>query len=192
MKAQNRNVKENKAATTIVLGVTGSIAAYKAAELVRRMQQQGWDVWVMMTEAAAKYVGPLTFQALTKHPVAVGRCEAVETSVYQHLDLSGRAGAVVIAPCTANVLAKFAHGLADDVVTATVLAAAGPVVVAPAMNERMWRNPATQANVKTLKDRGVLVLEVAAGELACGDVGAGRLTTLENIMAATAQAMEQG
>ena len=100
---------------TIVLGVTGSIAAYKTAELVRRMQQQGWDVWVMMTEAAAKYVGPLTFQALTKHPVAVGRCEAVESSTYQHLDLSSRAGVVVIAPCTANVLAKIAHGLADEV-----------------------------------------------------------------------------
>jgi len=177
---------------TIVLGVTGSIAAYKAAELVRRMQQQGWDVWVMMTEAAAKYVGPLTFQALTKHPVAVGKCEAVESSTYQHLDLSGRAGAVVIAPCTANVLAKIAHGLADDVVSATVLAAAGPVLVAPAMNARMWLNPATQANVKTLKDRGVLVLDVGEGELACGDVGAGRLTELENIVAAVAGTMKEG
>jgi phosphopantothenoylcysteine decarboxylase/phosphopantothenate--cysteine ligase len=179
-------------AKIIVLGVTGSIAAYKAAELVRRMQQQGWDVWVMMTEAAAKYVGPLTFQALTKHPVAVGKCEAVESSTYQHLDLSGRAGVVVIAPCTANVLAKIAHGLADDVVTATVLAAAGPVLVAPAMNSRMWQNPATQANVKTLKDRGVLVLDVGEGELACGEVGAGRLTELENIVAAVAQTMQKG
>ena len=184
-------VKDNKASKTIVLGVTGSIAAYKAAELVRRMQEQGWDVWVMMTEAAAKYVGPLTFQALTKHPVAVGRCEAVDTSVYQHLDLAGRAGAVVIAPCTANVLAKVAHGLADDVVGATVLAATAPVLIAPAMNERMWLNPATQANVKILKDRGVLVLDVAEGELACGDVGTGRLTALENIIAATAQAMKK-
>jgi phosphopantothenoylcysteine decarboxylase/phosphopantothenate--cysteine ligase len=177
---------------TIVLGVTGSIAAYKAAELVRRMQQQGWDVWAMLTEAAAKYVGPLTFQALTNHPVAVGRCEAVETSTYQHLDLSGRAGVVVIAPCTANVLAKIAHGLADDVVTATVLAAAGPVIVAPAMNERMWLNPATQANVKTLKERGLLVLDVEEGELACGEVGAGRLTELENIVAAVARTMKKG
>jgi len=175
---------------TIVLGVTGSIAAYKAAELVRRMQQQGWDVWVMMTEAAAKYVGPLTFQALTKHPVAVGRCDAVDTSVYQHLDLSGRAGAVVIAPCTANVLAKIAHGLADDVVTATVLAAAAPVIIAPAMNARMWQNPATQANVRTLKDRGALVLDVGEGELACGAVGAGRLVELEHILAAVTAALK--
>ncbi len=167
----------------IVLGVTGSIAAYKAAEMVRLMQEEGWDVWAMMTEAATKYVGPLTFLALTRHPVPAGRPEATPAEAYQHLDLS-QADAIVIAPCTANVIAKIAHGLADDIVTATVLAAAGPVIVAPAMNERMWLNPATQDNVEILKKRGITVLDVEKGELACGVVGAGRLPALEKIVAA--------
>lgn len=167
----------------VVLGVSGSIAAYKAAELARLMIRKGWDVWVMMTEAATHYVGPLTFQALTGHPVATGRCEATPATVFQHLDLAS-ADVVVVAPCTANVLAKLAHGLADDVVTATCLAAAGPVVVAPAMNERMWNNAATKDNVSLLKKRGVTVLAVGEGELACGAVGAGRLCDLELIVAA--------
>ncbi|HBA86250.1 MAG TPA: hypothetical protein DCZ95_19380 [Verrucomicrobia bacterium] len=167
----------------VVLGVTGSIAAYKAAELVRLMTAKKWDVWVMMTEAATRYVGPLTFHALTRHPVSAGRCEAAPSEAFQHLDLSS-ADAVVIAPCTANVLAKIACGLADDIVTATVLAAAGPVIVAPAMNERMWQNPATQANVQTLKSRGLHVLDVERGELACGVLGAGRLCALELIVEA--------
>lgn len=165
----------------VVLGVTGSIAAYKAAELVRLMTAKGWDVWVMMTEAATQYVGPLTFQALTKHPVPSGRCEAIPTEAYQHLALAA-ADVVVIAPCTANVLAKIACGLADDIVTATVLAASGPVIVAPAMNEKMWLNPATQANVATLKQRGLRVLDVESGELACGVQGVGRLCALETIL----------
>lgn len=171
----------------VVVGVTGSIAAYKAAELVRRMKKKGWDVWVMMTEAATKYVGPLTFHALTEHPVAAGKCEAVPAEAYQHLDLGG-ANAVVIAPCTANTLAKIAHGLADDVVSATVLAAAGPVIVAPAMNERMWNNPATQANLATLRARGVVVVDVEEGELACGAFGAGRLAEPDTIVAAVQKA----
>ncbi len=172
-----------KTAKRVVLGVTGSIAAYKAAELVRLMTDKGWDVWVMMTEAATKYVGPLTFHALTRHPVPAGRCEAVPSEAYQHLDL-GSADAVVIAPCTANVLAKIAHGLADDIVTATVLASTAPLIIAPAMNEKMWLNPATQANVATLKKRGITLLDVEKGELACGMVGAGRLCALEKIIKA--------
>lgn len=174
---------------TVTLGVTGSIAAYKAAELVRLMMKKGWDVWVMMTDAATKYVGPLTFQALTRHPVAVGRCEAVAPETYQHLDLSGRADAVVIAPCTANVIAKIAHGLADDIVSATVLATTAPLIVAPAMNEKMWLNVATQDNVKTLKARHVQVLGVEKGDLACGDIGEGRLCALEKIVEAVEKAV---
>ena len=177
-----------KTGKRVVLGVTGSIAAYKAAELVRLMTGKGWDVWVMMTEAATKYVGPLTFHALTGHPVPAGRCEAVPTEAYQHLDL-GSADVIVIAPCTANVLAKIAHGLADDIVTATVLATAAPLIVAPAMNEKMWMNPATQANVETLKKRGIKLLDVEKGELACGVVGAGRLCALEKIVAAVGKAL---
>ncbi len=172
----------------IVLGVTGSIAAYKAAELVRLMTQKGWDVWVMMTEAATHYVGPLTFHALTRHPVAAGKCEAMPAEAFQHLDLAA-ADVVVVAPCTANVLAKLAHGLADDVVSATCLATAAPLIVAPAMNENMWKNAATQANAALLKSRGVRVLDVERGELACGVVGAGRLCALENIIRAVEDAL---
>jgi phosphopantothenoylcysteine synthetase/decarboxylase len=177
-----------KTSKRVVLGVTGSIAAYKAAELVRLMTGKGWDVWVMMTEAATKYVGPLTFHALTRHPVPAGRCEAVPSEAYQHLDLAG-ADAVVIAPCTANVLAKIAHGLADDIVTATVLASTAPLIIAPAMNEKMWLNAATQANVATIKKRGIRLLDVEKGELACGVVGAGRLCAPEKIVAAVQKAL---
>ena len=172
----------------IVLGITGSIAAYKAAELVRLMTAKDWDVWVMMTEAATKYVGPLTFQALTRHPVPAGRCEAIPTEAFQHLDLAS-SDVIVIAPCTANVIAKAACGLADDIVTATVLATKAPVIIAPAMNEGMWLNAATQANVKILRKRGVTVLDVEKGELACGVVGAGRLVELEKIIAAVEKAV---
>ncbi len=172
----------------VVLGVTGSIAAYKAAELVRRMTAKSWDVWVMMTEAATKYVGPLTFHALTGHPVAAGKCEALPTAAFQHLDLAS-CDALVIAPCTANVLAKLAVGLADDIVTATALACTAPLVVAPAMNDKMWRHPATQANVAMLRQRGVRLLDVEHGELACGMVGAGRLTDLEIILTEVARAL---
>lgn len=174
----------------IVLGVTGSIAAYKAAELVRLMTAKKWDVWVMMTEAATKYVGPLTFQALTHHPVPSGRAESTPTEIFQHLDLAA-ADAVIIAPCTANVLAKMAHGLADDILTATVLATKAPLIVAPAMNENMWTHPATQENVATLKKRGVRMLDVESGELACGVVGAGRLCSLDKIVDAVASALKK-
>jgi phosphopantothenoylcysteine decarboxylase/phosphopantothenate--cysteine ligase len=152
------------------------------------MAGRGWDVWVMMTEAATSYVGPLTFHALTRHPVPSGRCEATPSEAFQHLNLAG-ADAIVIAPCTANVAAKLAHGLADDIVTATVLAASSPVIVAPAMNEGMWKNPATQENIAVLKKRGITVLDVESGELACGVVGAGRLCSLEKIVEAVEQAV---
>ena len=174
----------------IVLGVTGSIAAYKAAELVRMMMAREWDVWVMMTEAATKYIGQLTFHALTSHPVPAGKCEAIPAEAFQHLDLA-TCDALVIAPCTANVLAKVAHGIADDIVTATTLACAAPRIFAPAMNDRMWANPATQDNVKLIKSRGLTVLDVEEGELACGVVGAGRLCSLDVIVDAVARAVER-
>lgn len=177
------SVKKTK---RIVLGVSGSIAAYKAAELVRRMEARGWDVWVMMTEAATRYVGPLTFQALTRHPVAAGKCEAIPSEAYQHLDLAS-ADALVIAPCTANLIAKIAYGLADDIVSATVLATKAPVIVAPAMNVNMWTNPATKDNVALLKKRKITILDVERGELACGAAGAGRLCSLEVILKAVDQ-----
>lgn len=166
----------------IVLGVTGSIAAFKAVELVRMIMARGWDVSVMMTEAATKYIGPLTFQALTRHPVAVGRFENLSADSFQHIDLADIASVLVIAPCTANVMAKIACGIADDVVTSTVVASDVALIVAPAMNTRMWTHPATRANRETLLARGVNVLAVGEGELACGTVGAGRLCELETIV----------
>lgn len=168
----------------IVLGVTGSIAAYKAVELVRLFADRSIRVSVMMTESATKYVGPLTFQALTGRPVAHGRFEDLSTEVFQHIDLARDADAILIAPCTANVMAKLAHGIADDVLTSTVLASAAPLLIAPAMNHNMWENAATQANRRVLLDRGVHVLDVDHGELACGTVGPGRLADLDAIIGA--------
>jgi len=171
----------------VVLGVTGSIAAYKAVELVRLMTAKGWTVSVMMTESATKYVGALTFQALTHRPVAVGRFENLGPEAFQHIDLATEATVMLIAPCTANVIAKIACGIADDVLTSTVLANHAPLIIAPAMNTNMWTNPATQANVRTLQERGITLLPVESGELACGVVGDGRLTALERILDAVEQ-----
>lgn len=173
----------------IVLGVTGSIAAYKAAELTRRLGEADCAVSIMMTESATKFVGPLTFQALSGNPVVRGRLESLPPEAFQHIDLVRDADLVLIAPCTANVMAKIAHGIADDVVTATVLASRAPLMLAPAMNDGMWENAATQANVKTLRERGVTLLEVGHGALACGMVGAGRMMEPEAIVEAVRTAL---
>ena len=168
----------------ILLGVTGSIAAYKAVELVRLMRKRDWEVSVIMTRAATKFVGELTFRTLSRNPVAVDMFDAPEEWCPEHLALAERADAVVVAPCTANVIAKIAHGLADDLLACAVLAAAAPVIVAPAMNARMWDNPAMRANVKLLLSRGVHVVDVESGELACGCEGRGRMASLDSIMSA--------
>lgn len=166
----------------IVLGVTGSIAAYKAAELVRLMRKQAWDVAVIMTQAAARFVGELTFRTLSGHPVVVDMFAETEAWRPTHIALANRADVLVIAPCTANVIAKLAHGIADDALTAAALACRAPLVIAPAMNEGMWEHPATQANLRILKARGVFVADVERGELACGIQGQGRLASLDAIM----------
>ncbi len=166
----------------IVLGVTGSIAAYKAAELVRLMQRKGWQVSVVMTACAAEFVTPLTFQTLSRNAVGMGLFEEKDGWHPEHISYADRADLVVIAPCTANVIAKMAHGLADDLLTCTVLATGAPVLVAPAMNDRMWAHPATRANVDLLQSRGVSFVDVGSGDLACGREGAGRLAELDVIM----------
>ena len=169
----------------VLLGVSGSIAAYKAVELVRQLQQRDYTVSVIMTQAATDYVGPLTFQALTGRAVAHGRFEGVGASGdFPHIDLAREADIILVAPCTANVMAKIAHGLADDILTSTVLARDVPLVLAPAMNVQMWNNPATQANLATLRSRTIDVVDVGEGELACGEVGAGRLAELDSIVQA--------
>lgn len=175
----------------VVLGVTGSIAAYKAAELVRLMITCGWGVSVIMTRGATRFVGPLTFQTLSQRPVTVDMFEEPEEWIPGHISIADRAAAMVVAPCTANVIAKLAHGLADDMLTATALACQAPLLVAPAMNVHMWDHVATQANVAVLKQRGVTLLDVGAGELACGYEGRGRMAEPAQIMNALKKMLPQ-
>lgn len=160
---------------TIVVGVTGCIGAYKACELVRELMRRGFRVKVVMTESATRFVTPLTFRTLTGEPVAVSLWADEPESKVHHISLAEEADVVVLAPCTANVIAKLAHGRADDMLTTTVLAAEAPVIVAPAMNTHMWRKDVTQANVSALRARGYAFVEPGHGALACGDVGEGRL-----------------
>ena len=174
----------------VTVGVSGGIAAYKASELVRALQRQALEVHVVMTAASAKFVQPLTFAALTGHKVVTslwdewdeGSSEASgEHSGIEHIGEAQWADALVVAPATANILAKFAHGIADDFLTTLYLATTAPVLVAPAMNVNMWEHPATQANIEILRARGVRVVEPGTGELACGMVGAGRMAEPEAI-----------
>ncbi len=174
----------------IVLGVTGSIAAYKAAELVRLMINKNWEVSVVMTQAATRFVGELTFRTLTRRPVVLDMFQETEAWRPTHIALADWADVLVIAPCTANVMAKLAHGLADDALSATALACQVPLVVAPAMNEKMWVHPATQENVRILKERGAVVVDVEQGELACGYEGRGRLAALDKIIEAVEKSVK--
>jgi phosphopantothenoylcysteine decarboxylase/phosphopantothenate--cysteine ligase len=181
---------ESMQAPRIVLGVTGSIAAYKAAELVRLMKKRGWDVSVVMTRSAAEFVGELTFRTLSQRDVAMDMFARTECRP-DHLSLADRADAMVIAPCTANVLAKIAHGMADDLLSCTALACTAPLILAPAMNERMWDAAATQTNLATVRDRGATVLDVGSGFLACGDEGRGRMAEPGAIVDAVADALRR-
>ncbi len=164
----------------IALGVTGGIAAYKAAELLRLLQDQGHEVQVIMTESAQRFIAPLTFAALSGRRVITDmfedqpECEREDDSI-EHISVAQRIDALVIAPATANTLAKLAHGIADDFLTVLALATRAPLIVAPAMNVNMWEHAATRANVATLKARGVRIIQPDTGILACGMTGAGRL-----------------
>jgi len=160
---------------TILLGVTGSIAAYKACELTRLFVKADHDVHVLMTQAATRFVAPLTFRTLSRNPVPLDMFDEPDDWVPGHVSLAERADLVVVAPCSANALAKFAHGLADDLLSATVLASRRPLLLAPAMNDGMWANPATQANLALLRGRGAHVVDPDAGDLACGTTGKGRM-----------------
>ncbi|HNP74232.1 MAG TPA: flavoprotein, partial [Kouleothrix sp.] len=166
------NVIANK---QIILGVSGSIAAYKAAELARSLSLGGALVDVIMTEAAQRFVGAPTFQALTGRPVLADMWALPEDGVVGHVALGRRADLVVLAPATANTIARIAAGLSDDLLTTTVLATSAPVLCAPAMNPQMYANPATQANIATLRQRGVAVLEPGFGRMAEPQVGLGRM-----------------
>ena len=166
----------------IVLGVTGGIAAYKAAELVRLLGKQGADVQVAMTEGATHFVTATTFQALSGKPVFTDQWDARMPNAMAHIDLSRQADLILIVPATADFLARIVHGLADDLLTTMVLARDCPLLVVPAMNRQMWENPATQRNVAQLRADGVGLLGPASGEQACGEVGAGRMLEPEEIL----------
>lgn len=173
----------------VVLGVTGSIAAYKSIELARHLTQAGATVQVVMSRSATEFVRPLTFQALTYRPVEVEMFEMQDERAAGHVAMGREADVVCIAPATAHVIARLANGMADDLIATTVLATDAPVVIAPAMETHMWQNAATQDNIARLRARGVHVVDPESGPLASGQVGPGRLATLERIEAAVADAV---
>ena len=159
----------------VLLGVSAGIAAYKAAELVRRLRDAGAEVRVVMTESAERFVTPLTFQALSGYPVRTSLWDEGAEAAMGHIELARWADQVVIAPASADLIARLAHGHANDLLTTLCLATAAPIALAPAMNQQMWANAATQANLEVLRERGVRVLGPASGSQACGEFGAGRL-----------------
>src|SRR6202161_4281816 len=180
----------------VALGVSGGVAAYKAAELVRKLQQEGIDVQVVMTESAREFITPLTFAALTGQKVITemfgdsGESAGANVeSAIEHIAVAQRIDLLVVAPATANVIAKMARGVADDFLTTLYLATTAPVVVAPAMNVNMWEHAATQENVQVLRERGVHVVTPDEGYLACGMTGAGRLAGLDAIVEAVREAL---
>jgi len=180
----------------ITLGVTGGIAAYKSAELVRRLQDEGHTIQVVMTRAAREFITPLTFAALSGQRVITelftnepGGSGSVESAI-DHIAVAQRTDLLLVAPATADILAKFARGIADDFLSTLYLAATAPVVVAPAMNVNMWQHAATQENVAALRARGVRIVEPSEGYLACGMIGAGRLAELEAILAAVRETVK--
>lgn len=178
----------------VLVGVTGGIAAYKSAELVRELQQHDIDVQVAMTEAAEKFIAPLTFSGLTGNPVLTSLWNsdhAVLDGAIEHIAVAQRIEVLVIAPATADFLARLAHGLAGDYLSTVCLATTAPIVVAPAMNVNMWENVATQANLDLLRQRGVIVVPPEDGYLACGMVGGGRLAPIANIVGAVLSAVNR-
>lgn len=176
----------------LLLGVSGSIAAYKAAELLRRLKQAGAEVRVVLTAGGAEFVTALTFQALSGHPVHTELLDTEAEAAMGHIALARWADAVIIAPASANCIARLAQGRADDLLTAVCLATAAPIAIAPAMNQQMWSQPATQDNLALLRQRGVTQFGPAQGDQACGDTGPGRLLEAEQLVTAIAGLFESG
>jgi len=171
----------------VLIGVTGGIAAYKTAELVSRLVQSGARVTVVMTEAATKLVCPKTFEALTGRSVAIG---LFGPSAYPHIELAEKAEVFCVAPATANLLAKAASGIADDILSTTLLSFDGPTILAPAMNFRMWEKPAVKRNVRQLENDGLIIVEPEEGYLGCGDRGVGRMASPEKLLDLIAQSLQ--
>ena len=178
----------------ILLGVTGSVAAYKAAELVRRLRDVGADVRVVMTRAATEFVAPLTFQALSGKPVHQYLLDPAAEAAMGHIELARWADAILVAPASADFIARLAQGRADDLLTTLCLASESgvPLALAPAMNQQMWQDAATQDNVQLLRKRGVLMFGPGEGAQACGEIGAGRLVEPEQLLHMLAELFETG
>ena len=176
----------------VLLGVSGGIAAYKSAELVRQLQEAGASVRVIMTRGAQEFITPLTLQALSGNPVHTALLDEEAERGMGHIELARWADLMLIAPATADLLARLAAGRADDLLTTVALATAAPLMLAPAMNQQMWRDPATDDNVQTLGSRGVHLVGPASGEQACGDVGPGRMEEPAVIVKAAAGLFESG
>lgn len=173
----------------IALGISGGIGAYKAVEVARGLQQRGHDVVAVMTRNARRFVGPLTFEAITRRPVVTSQWTRGTNADIEHVSLAGSIGLLLVAPATANVIGKFAGGIADDFLSALYLATKAPVMIAPAMNTHMLEHPAVAANLRTLASRGVAIIEPGAGYLACGWVGKGRLAEPADIVDAADAAL---
>ena len=168
---------------SIILGVCGSIAAYKAADLASKLVKRGHSLFVVMTENATHFIGAMTFQTLSKNPVTSGVFDERESWRPTHIDLADRADLFLVAPATANIIAKLALGICDDALTSIALATRAPFLVAPAMNGKMWLHPATQQNAATLRARGAEFIGPEEGMLACGYEGVGRLWNVDDIVA---------
>lgn len=166
----------------VLVGVSGGIAAFKACSLVSALVQKGAGVTVVMTSAATRFVGPLTFESLTARRVLLDLWSAEHDRESQHIRVTERADLFIIAPATANLIGKMAAGIADDALTTMVLAAASPLLLAPAMNERMWNHPIVQANVRRMREIGIRMVEPESGWLACRTVGEGRMASPERIL----------
>ena len=176
----------------IILGVSGGIAAYKAAELASRLTQRGDEVITAMTPSALKFITPLTFRAVTRQPVYTDTFEDTPDANTEHISIAQWAELTVLAPATADLVGRMAAGLANDVVTTTVLALDSPVLVCPAMNDVMWANPLVQRNLETLREIGMRIVEPESGHLACGSVGPGRLAPTEVILEAMDETLREG
>src|SRR5882672_1350358 len=174
----------------VALAVSGGIAAYKAVEVMRGLQIAGCQVFVAMTKNACEFVAPLTFRALSDSPVIVDDFSPQNTDPIAHINFSQTVDLFLVAPATANVIAKFANGIADDFVTSTYLASTAPVLIAPAMNTTMWEHPATRRNVEQLKSDGVFFIEPDDGEMACGTIGPGRLSEPDRIVSAALEILQ--
>jgi phosphopantothenoylcysteine decarboxylase / phosphopantothenate---cysteine ligase len=179
-KSESKKIK-SKTPQKLVIGVTGSIAAYKTCELIRILQKKGFDVWCMMTENAARFITPLTMETLTGHPVISAMFAAERPQEVEHIKVAEDADMFVIAPATANVIGKISSGICDDILTTVICATKKPVIIAPAMNEGMYTNPIVQEKIAYLKEKGYLFIEPDEGYLACGSIGKGRLASIDII-----------